>query len=60
MKPIAITLRRRGQPPRRWVGLFANAAEAIVHTLDWLDQTTPADQPRGSISARPLGKGSAA
>lgn len=54
MKPIVITLRRRGLPARRWVGLFASAADAIVHTLDWLDQAIPTDQPRGSISARPL------
>lgn len=54
MKPIVITLRRSGLPARRWVGLFASAADAIVHTLDWLDQAAPGARSLGSISAKPL------
>lgn len=58
MKPIVITLRRRGLPARRWVGLFASSASAIVHTLDWLEQTTAHASESGcSISARPLTPG---
>lgn len=46
---IVITIRRRGHPARRIVGVFASAADAVIHTLELLGDTV-----HGSISARPL------
>lgn len=48
-QPILITIRQRGLPARRIVGLFASTADALIHTLELLGDTV-----RGSISARPL------
>lgn len=50
MLPIVITIRRRGFPARRIVGLFRTTADAIVHTLDALGDTALG----GSISAKAL------
>ena len=36
MKTVLITIRRRGLPARRIVGLFRTTADAIVNTLDTL------------------------
>jgi hypothetical protein len=49
MKPIAITIRQRGLPVRRIVGLFASTADAVIHTLEALG-----DLGRCSISAEVL------
>lgn len=49
MTAIVITIRRRGHPARRIVGMFASAADAVIHTLELLGDTV-----HGSISARPL------
>jgi hypothetical protein len=50
MQRIVITLRRRGQPARRWVGLFATTADALIHTLDALGDAAFGS----SISAKAL------
>ena len=49
MKPIVITIRQRGLPARRIVGLFASTADAVIHTLEALGDTV-----RGSVSAQVL------
>lgn len=49
MRPIVITIRQRGLPARRIVGLFASTADAVIHTLETLGDTV-----RGSISAEVL------
>lgn len=49
MKPIAVTVRQRGLPARRIVGLFASTTDAVIHTLETLG-----DLGRGSISAKVL------
>ena len=49
MTPIVITIRRRGHPARRIVGLFASTADAVIHILEKLG-----DNVCGSISAKPL------
>lgn len=49
MHSIVITIRRRGYPARRIVGVFASAADAVIHTLELLG-----DNVVGSISAKPL------
>lgn len=49
MRPILITIRQRGVPARRIVGLFATTADAVIHTLEALGDTV-----RGSISAEVL------
>lgn len=49
MMPIVITIRQRGLPARRIVGLFASTADAVIHTLEALGDTV-----RGSITAQVL------
>lgn len=49
MTPILITIRQRGVPARRIVGLFASTTDAVIHTLEQLG-----DSLRGSISAEVL------
>ena len=49
MKVVIVTIRRRGVPDRRLVGLFASTADAVIHTLEQLGDTV-----RGSISAQVL------
>lgn len=49
MKPIVITIRRRGFPARRVVGLFASTADAVIHMLETLGENVS-----GSISAEVL------
>ena len=49
MIPIVITIRQRGLPARRIVGLFACTADAVIHTLGALGDTV-----RSSISAKVL------
>ena len=49
MKCIVITIRQRGLPARRILGLFASTADAVIHTLEALGDTV-----RGSISAQVL------
>lgn len=36
MKPIVVTIRRRGAPAQRRVGLFHSTTDAIVETLETL------------------------
>ena len=52
MRAVVITIRRRGAPARRWVGIFASTADAIVHALDTLGEAALG----GSISARELAR----
>jgi hypothetical protein len=49
MRPIVITIRQRGLPARRIVGVFASTADAVIHTLEALGDTA-----RGSVSAKAL------
>lgn len=49
MRPIVITIRQRGLPARRIVGVFASTTDAVIHTLEALGDTA-----RGSITARVL------
>lgn len=52
LRPYLITHHRRGRHPLRLVGLFINAAAAIAHQLDVLDQAGATEA--GRISARVL------
>ena len=49
MTAIVITIRRRGHPTIRRIGLFRSTSDAIVETLD-----TMGEHPQGSISAKAL------
>lgn len=49
MRAIVITIRQRGLPARRIVGVFASTTDAVIHTLETLGDTV-----HGSISAKAL------
>ena len=49
MLPIVITIRQRGLPARRIVGLFATTTDAVIHALELLG-----DAMQGSITARAM------
>lgn len=48
MKAMLITIRRRGLPARRMVGIFSHTADAIIQGMDLLGEQ------RGAVSVKVL------